>query len=117
MTGRLHGIEFVGVEEIAFAALMAEKQPVAPRRPSRPPVVQEGAEWCHTGAGADHDDGRLWILRQPEPMRLLNVDLERVARIDALCKKRGGNANALALADHVTNGIDRQRQTAGRRVV
>ena len=95
---------------------MAEEQPVAARRLGRLPVVQEGAERRDAGARTDHDDRRGWILRQAETVRLLDVDLQPVARLDAVGKEGGGDAEPLAVLDRVAHRIDRERNLARRRV-
>ena len=59
--------------------------------------------------------GILRILRQTETVRLLHIDLELVALVDALAEEGRGDAEPLALADDVAHGIDRQRQLSGRR--
>src|SRR5205814_7565418 len=99
------------------AALVAEEQPVLAGRTGRLAVEQEGTERRNAGAGADHDDWRLRILRQAEAVRLLHIDLELLALADALAKEGRGDTDALALADDVTHGIHRQRQLSGGRVV
>ena len=51
-----HGIQFIGVEEIAGAALVAEEQPVLAGTTRRLAVMEERAEWRHSGARPNHDD-------------------------------------------------------------
>ena len=50
-------------------------------------------------------------------MGLLHIDLQLIAGIDALGEEGRGEAQALALVDHVAHAIDRQRQFSGRRIV
>ena len=69
---------------------MAEEQPVLAGRAGGATIEQEGAERRHAGAGPDHDDRGLWILRQREAMGLLHIDLQFIAGIDPLGQKRGG---------------------------
>ena len=66
---------------------MAEEQPVLAGRAGGAAVEQEGAERRHAGAGPDHDDRRLGILRQRKTMRLLHIDLQLIAGIDPLGKE------------------------------
>src|SRR6185436_4580840 len=96
---------------------MTEEQPVLAGRAGRLAIEQEGAERRDAGAGTDHDDRRLRILRQTETVRLLHVDLELLAFSDALAEEGRGNTDPLALADDVAHRIDRQRQFSRRRIV
>src|SRR5690348_17736422 len=50
----LHGGEFVLVEEIVVAALMAEEQPIATGRFGRHALVQEGAKRSDAGRSEEH---------------------------------------------------------------
>ena len=93
---------------------MAEEQPVAARRLGRHALVQEGAERRDAGAGADHDDRHRGIGRQAEGVRLLHIDFELCAGLDAA--RRGTSRRrrgACALADLVAHGIDGERDAAG----
>src|SRR6266403_286842 len=81
------GVQFVGIEEIATAALMTEEQPVLAGRAGRLAVEQEGAERRDAGTGPDHDDRRLRVLRQAEAVRLLHIDLELLSLVDALAEE------------------------------
>ena len=104
-------LEFILVEEVVLAALMAEEQPGAAARAERLPLLQEGAERRDAGARADHDDRRLGIVRQAETVRLLNIGFHRVARRDALAEKGRGDAEPVARADAVAH---RSRRSARR---
>src|SRR5262249_60502621 len=97
----LHAGELVGVKEVVVRALVAEKEPVAPGRPGGHALVQEGAERRDAGAGTDHDDRRRGIGRQAEGVRLLHIDLELVARPDALGAEGRGDAEPAAPLDVV----------------
>src|SRR5207237_2936473 len=101
---------FVGIEEIAVAALMAEEQPVLADRPRRPAIEQEGAERRYTGAGPDHDDRRLLVPRQREAVGLLHIDLQLIARIDTLGQEGRRQPEPLTLTHDIATTIDRQTQ-------
>src|ERR1700739_513745 len=113
----LQGIEFVAVEKIATAALMAEEQPVLAWRAGRLAVEQERTERRDAGARPDHDDWHLRILRQREAMGLLHIDLDRIAGLEAFGEECRSQSKALALADHITHAINRQRQLSRRGIV
>ena len=112
-TARLaHRLEFVLVEEVVLAALVAEEQPGAAARAERLALLQEGAERRDAGARADHHDRRLRIVRQAEPVRLLHIGLHDFAGRDALAKEGRGDAEPVARADAIAHRVDGQRHAA-----
>ena len=54
------------IEEIVGVALVAEEQPAFPGGAERRTVLDERAERRDPRPGADHDDGRIAIVRQAE---------------------------------------------------
>ena len=93
--------------------LMAEEEPVLSPGFYSPALLQKGAKWRHARSRPHHDDGRRRIGRQREAMRRLDIGLERLAFGGPLGKKSGGDAETLALADHIAHGVDGQRQAPG----
>src|ERR1700723_273757 len=96
---------------------MAEEQPVAPGGAGGLAFEQESAEWRDAGAGADHDDRYLRILRKTKTVRLLHIDFHLIAGLDSLGEEGRGKPQPPALANDVTHAVDGQRQVAGRRGV
>src|SRR5581483_1061736 len=74
MAGLAHRFQFVLVEEIIIAALMAEIEPVRPGSPCGKALLQERPERRDAGSGPDHDDRLGRIGRQRKMLRLLHID-------------------------------------------
>ena len=121
-----HGLELVAVEEVGCGAALAEEEPVLSGGGESAALVQEGAEGCDAGAGADHDDGRIGLLRQAKFFVWLNVDGAAFAGVGAVGEQGGADAAALAvvraIADDGDGGVDfagvcigARRDCAGRR--
>ena len=111
-TRGFHAGQFVLIEEVVIAVPVAKEQPIAPRRPGRHALAQEGAERRDPGAGADHDDGHRRVGRQREVLRFLHIDLDLVARGDPVGEKRGGDTEPGAAVDGIAHGIDAECDAA-----
>src|SRR5262249_15642824 len=85
--GSLHPAKLVFVEEIVIAVLVTEEQPVMPGCLPRHALVKESAERRDARAGTDHDNRHGRIARKAELLRLLDINLDLVARVRALGKK------------------------------
>src|SRR4029077_3419622 len=109
--GGFHAAKLVFVEEVVVAALMAEEQPIATGRFARHAVMEKRAERRDADAGPDHDDGRRWIRRKTEVLRLLDVDFDLVAGARPLAEEGGGNAEPLAPIDRIAHCVDAQRHS------
>ena len=55
---RFHRVQFIFIEEVAGAPLMAEKQPALASRADCAPLLQKRAERRHAGSRTHHDDRR-----------------------------------------------------------
>src|SRR5438874_11742198 len=66
MTGFDPRGDLLFVKEIRGSLLAAEEQPIPARGAHCLPFFKECAKWCDAGAWADHDYGRITILRQFE---------------------------------------------------
>ncbi len=102
----VHGLEFVAVEEVGGGAALSEEEPVASGVAKGAALVQEAAEGRDAGAWADHDDGRVGMLRQAELFVWLNVDGQAVAGGDAIGEQGGADAAAVAVVRTIADDGD-----------
>src|SRR2546423_13341053 len=84
--------KFLFVIKIRGAALFAEEEPVAAGRADGFAFVQVTAIRREPGADADHDDGRGWIVREPEMFGAMDEGRDARPFLDALGKEARANA-------------------------
>src|SRR5215831_12731611 len=111
--GGFHSDQLVFVEEIVITPLVAEEQPVAARSLRRHALVQECTKRRDSGPGPDHDYRHRWVGGQAEALRLLNICLDPVPRLDAIGEECRGNAEAFAPFDVVAYRVHGQRDATG----
>ena len=101
-------------EKIGGAALVTEEKPIAAAIFFQRAMLQEGAEGCDAGAGADHDDGGIGALGQAE---MAGLDEDRQGGRGTMGKMAGGDAipqpAAPLGADDADAEIDMARHGAG----
>src|SRR6266566_1727648 len=108
-TGSLHADEFVLVEKIVVAALVAKEQPVAAPRFRYYAFLQKSPKRGDTRARTDHDDRHRRISGQAEALRFLHIGLDLHSRHDTFGKESRCYAEATALAERVAHLIDGKR--------
>ena len=106
-------LPFELVQEIVGEVAIAEEQPVAPAGTCRLPLLQEGAKRRDAGAGADHDDRPVRIVRQAEVLVRLDVDLEPVADPQPLGDEARGDAAPRAAVAFVAHDADQKMRLVG----
>ena len=103
--------ELVLVEEVAGAALMAEEEPVAPRRTRRFALLQERSERRDAGPRSHHDDRHLRICGKCKRVSALDIGFDLHPGLDAIGKKCGGDTQPSTCTDRIAQRVDRQRDT------
>src|SRR3954453_2443552 len=96
---------------------MTEEEPIFTLRADGLPLLQKGAERRDTSPRSHHDNRRIRVGGQTEIVGLLHINPYRLPGLGALSQKGRGEAETLALADDITDRVDRKRDPAGRRLM
>ena len=112
----LHRLKFFAEEKVRRAALVAEEEPVLPRRARRAALFEERAERRDARAGADHNHRRVRVHGRAEVLVVMHEYRHRAAGRHAVGEERRAHALARAAQRIVAHHAHAEMHLAGVRL-